>query len=212
MKRSTDQRALRGALGVAVLAVAACARSTGVVEAPMMDANASASALALAGRAAPASKNEDASDVPFHLGDRWSGTYTCRQGQTEMAIVFEDIARGDDGSVQVEATFEFRFAGSATYAASEGAARMSGKYEPASKRLRLVGEEWLEQPPGYALVNLVGTFGVRGTGSRALTYSGTVEGPGCTSFSAKPDDVFDMPDEQTGKAGSRPRSLPRPRP
>lgn len=206
---------------MAVLAAVACAR-TGVVEAPMMDANASASALALAGgkQAAPI-HSADAPELPFRPGDRWIGKYTCRQGMSEMSIVFEDVSRAsgggeDDGSFNVEATFEFHFAGSSTYAASNGAARMRGRYDPKAKRLRLVGEEWLEQPPSYALVNLAGSVTSRGSGNRALVYSGTVEGPGCTSFSAHPEDAMELLDE---KSGSRPRpmtppprSLPRPRP
>jgi len=194
---------------------AACVRSAGVVEAPMMDANASASAIALAGRPVPP-RGEDSLDLPFRPGERWTGTYTCRQGPTEMAILFEDVAPagGGDASVDVEATLEFHFAGGSTYAAAEGAARMSGKYDPRSKRLRLVGEEWLAQPPSYALVNLAGTLGVRGAenGKRSLSYSGSVEGPGCTTFSVSPADAPDMPEQKAGARPLPPRSSPRPRP
>ena len=218
MKRSTDSGSLHGAIGVVIIAgiAGACVKSAGVVEAPMMDATASASAIALGGRPAP-TKHEDAHDLPFRPGDRWTGTYTCRQGPTEMAIVFEDVSPaggGDDSSIDVEATLEFHFAGGSSYGAADGAARMSGKYDPKSKRLRLVGEEWLEQPPSYALVNLTGTLSVRGAGSGkgSLSYSGSVEGPGCTTFSVSPPDVLDMPEQKAGARPAAPRSLPRPRP
>ena len=180
----------------------------------MMDAAASASALALVGKSAPSAQKGDALDLPFRPGDRWAGTYTCRQGQSEMAILFEDVDRGptNDEPITVEATFEFHFAGSASYAAADGVARMSGTYDPKSKRLRLVGEEWLEQPPSYSLVNLTGTLSVRGSGSHALYYTGTVEGPGCTSFTARPNDGNGVADEKAGPRQLPPRGLPRPRP
>ena len=223
VKPSTSKRFLLGgsvpfgALGLVSLAAVACVRSMGVVDAPMMDAKAYASALALAGRPAEAAPPDDALDLPFRPGDRWIGSYTCRQGKSEMSILFEDVSRatgGDDESLHVEATFEFHFAGSSGYAPSDGAARMRGKYDPRSRRLRLVGEEWLEQPPGYALVNLAGSFSARGSGRHSSSYSGTVEGPGCTTFSARPEDAS-LDDEPSGKAGPRPippRSLPRPGP
>lgn len=182
----------------------------------MMDASASASALALVGgKQAPPVSPADAPDLPFRPGDRWIGKYTCRQGMSEMSILFEDVSRAsgdDDGSFHVEATFEFHFAGSSTYAASTGAARMRGTYDPRSKRLRLVGEEWLDQPPSYALVNLAGSVTSRGSANRALVYSGSVEGPGCTTFSAHPEDAIDLLDEKAGSSPRPPRSLPRPTP
>jgi len=213
VKRST--RSL-GAVALAAFAAIACTRSK-VVEAPMIDANASASALALVRSPVPATQAKDARELPFKPGDRWTGTYTCRQGPTEMAITFDEIggAGGDDGStstIHVEATFAFHFDGSSTYPASDGAARMRGTYDPKAKRLRLVGHEWIEQPQGYALINLVGLVTARGSGDNALSYAGAVEGPGCTSFSAHPEGFLELLDEKSGPSPPRSRSLPRARP
>ncbi len=212
MRRSTSA----GLAGFGLFAVfgIACVRSAGVVEAPMIDANASASALALAGRPDGVAPEDASADLPFKPGDRWTGTYSCRQGPTEMILTFEDVGRrdGDDEPVRLEATFEFHFDGSTGYAPSDGAARMRGTYDPRTKRLRLVGQEWIEQPQNYALINLVGTITRRGSGRHALSYAGTVEGPGCTSFTARPEEPLDLLDEAPGSRPQAPRSLPRPRP
>jgi hypothetical protein len=182
----------RGASGIVwglVLSVAACARSANSVEAPMIAAGASTSGPVLAGnRIAP--PTADRADLPFKPGDRWTGTYLCRQGESDMAIVFADVrsdgSSHDEENVDVDAVFEFRFDGNGKvgYAAAAGTARMRGKYDVKARRLRLKGEEWIDQPPNYALINLVGTVN-----ATTRTYSGTVEGPGCTSFSAGAEDA-----------------------
>jgi hypothetical protein len=206
----------RGLGGLAfVLFGVACGKSSGVVEAPMMSAQASASALSLVGNAG-AGPAREGTDVPFRDGDRWSGTYTCRQGKTDMVIIFDEVSRrsprsaGNEGaeeSVDVDATFEFHFGGRPGFPAVDGSARMRGTYEVKSRNLRLKSEEWIDQPQGYGLVNLVGSisapsgrgpsvgaFSHQGAFSPqgALTYSGHVEGPGCSSFSANPDPGIEM--------------------
>ncbi|MBX3198765.1 MAG: hypothetical protein KF894_11565 [Labilithrix sp.] len=158
----------------------------------MVEADASSAAIARGGAPAPAVDPGDASVVPFRAGERWVGSYVCRQGSTDMTIAFEEVrraARSKDDVFDVEAVLEFRFDGNGPlgHAAVEGAARMSGKYDAKTRRLRLVGEEWLEQPPGYALVNLVGAVSQAASPSLPMTYVGTVEGPGCSSFSARPE-------------------------
>ncbi|MBX3225245.1 MAG: hypothetical protein KF795_32370 [Labilithrix sp.] len=180
-----------------------------MVEAPMVEADASAAAVALAVGASAHPAEGDAYGLPFRPGDRWTGTYLCRQGSTHMTIAFEDVrraSRSEDDSFEVDVIFEFRFDGDGRpgFAAAEGVARMRGSYDARSRRLRLKGDEWIEQPPGYALVDLVGSV------SKTATYSGSVEGPGCSSFSARPEDA-----ERPEKPGSVPlpaRSLRPPRP
>jgi hypothetical protein len=157
----------------------------------MMEADASASALALSGSAnAPL---PPPSPLPFRTGDRWIGTYTCRQGPTDMALVFEDIGhlRADDGedtSVDVSAIFEFHFDGKGRpgFAPAEGRARMHGTYSPKSRRLKLIGSEWIEQPPSYMLIDLVGVLSPSSTPAAWNgTFTGNVEGGACTTFSAR---------------------------
>jgi hypothetical protein len=113
------------------------------------------------------------------------------------------VARGDD-ETDVEAVFEFHFDGKGRpgFVASDGAARMRGKYELKSRRLVLKGEEWIEQPQNYALITLAGTVSP-GRGGVPATYAGAVEGSGCTSFQAHPEGA-DLKDS--------PRSLLRPGP
>jgi hypothetical protein len=204
VKRSTERLFIGLLSGGAALV--SCARGKGVVEAPMIEASASASALALVSERSSPPPYLDSSALPFKPGDRWVGTYTCRQGKTDMVLLFEDVgvgaARGDD-ETEIEVLFEFHFDGKgrAGFAASDGAARMRGKYELKSRRLVLRGEEWIEQPQNYALINLAGTVSSFRDGVPP-SYAGSVEGAGCTSFQAHP--------EQPPQDGSR--SLPRPGP
>ena len=107
-----------------------------------------------------------------------------------MVIVFADVrsegAPHEEENVEVDVVFEFRFDGNGKvgYGAAAGTARMRGKYDVKARRLRLKGEEWIDQPPNYALINLVGTVN-----ANTRTYAGAVEGPGCTSFTAGPEDA-----------------------
>ncbi|HVJ89569.1 MAG TPA: hypothetical protein VM580_07170 [Labilithrix sp.] len=180
-------------LGIlAVLAhvfVVGCVRTASVVEAPMVSAESSAATIALATRSQGAFSRPK--DLPFKSGDRLRGTYQCRQGRTEMTLTFDEVSRnparsaGDDDSVDVVALFEFHFDGNRRpgYPSVDGSSKMRGTYDVKSSRLRLTGEEWIDHPSNFALVNLVGLVD-KTTG----TYSGTVEGPGCSSFSARLDD------------------------
>lgn len=171
----------------------------------MMSADASASAIALvADKSNGPPPVSAALDLPFKPGDRWTGSYHCSQGRTDLVLVFEDVAPAEDGTVDVGVIFDFRYdgLGNAGFAASSGSARMRGKYEIKVRRLRLKGEEWIDQPASYKLVNLVGTVNKVSGG-----YTGTVEGPGCTSFSVMPEHGSKEP-----PSPQAPRSLPRPRP
>ena len=62
---------------------------------------------------------------------------------------------------------------------------LSGELEGAEasleQTLRLKGEEWIDQPANYSLITLTGSINKSGQ------YSGTVEGYGCTTFSAVPE-------------------------
>jgi hypothetical protein len=179
---------------VIALMLGACARSpdgiaarAGVVEAPMIPADASAAAIALVNdpaRRTPAAP--ESAELPFKPGDRWLGYYQCNQGKTDLVLLFEEVEPKDDG-VDVEAVFEFHFDGNGNpgYAPSAGVARMRGTYDVKARRLRLKGEEWIEQPSNYKLASLAGVV------NRLGTYSGTVEGPGCTTFSASSESAPD---------------------
>ncbi len=187
-----------------------------------MSADASVSAITRVseskGRLSPL---PDRSDVPFKLGERWVGYYNCNQGRTDLVLIFEVIdgsgsgdgrMGSDEDSIDVDAIFEFHFDGNGNpgYAPSDGASRVRGTYDVKARRLRLKAGEWIDQPQNYKLITLVGTVSTDGT------YSGTVEGPGCTTFwaSSERDNGRLVPPPASRGPRSRPipRSLPRPRP
>lgn len=159
-----------------LVAAAGCSRSSNVVEAPMISVDASAALLA---NESPASSG-DRRPMP-RSGDRFIGTYLCGQGPTHVTIEIDDVGRGDD-ELTVEARFEFSFEGDDDADDARGAYRMRGKYEMRTRRLVLKPEAWIEEPPGYVMVGIRGTIGRSGD-----TYSGTVEGPSCTTFDTKLD-------------------------
>ena len=173
-------------MGLTGLALAACARSV-PVRAPMVAADAvPADASARPGPSPPLAK--DGEELPFHRGERLVGTYICTQGKTALAFILDDVHAGADEGIYVSVTFEFQFDGTSNGSTSaEGSAHMKGTFDPKTHRLRLHAEDWIEQPANYSLVDFVGTVG------RTGVYSGRVEGPGCTTFTASPDRSDDSP-------------------
>lgn len=168
-----------------LLATPACARQR-VVEVSVISADASAAEIALIGleAGAPIQASSPAPDLPFRMGDRLTGTYTCNQGKTNLTLVIEQV----DGT-EVDAVFEFSFAGSPVLAngtrefdPAEGSFRMHGTYDAKTRALRLQRREWIEQPPRYSMVDLDGRFDRKGK------YAGKVEGfGGCTTFEVTVD-------------------------
>jgi hypothetical protein len=142
----------------------------------MLSAQESASALALAH---PAGKDGRRSDVlavlPFAEGDRWTGSYDCTSGKTQLEITFDQLRPGEGpDDVEVDVIVALRSD------AGPGRAVMHGNYRAASRRLQLVFQEWLEQLPASRLVDFVGTVQPSGT------YTGRVSDHGCTSLTASP--------------------------
>jgi hypothetical protein len=143
----------------------------------MIAADAEAPALVVGAPDAGHPRAPRASDAPFGRGERFKGQYWCSQGRTELTLVIEDVD-GED----VEALFEFSFPGSSTSAAAEGSYRMRGTWEARGRTLKLKGEQWIDQPTGYIMVDLSGTVGSSGV------ISGRVSGaPQCTTFSVTPE-------------------------
>jgi hypothetical protein len=142
----------------------------------MMSAEASASAIALA---RPTRKDGTRSglraDLPFSVGDRWTGSYDCSSGgKTELDLTFDELRPGEGpDEVEVDVLVELRSA------AGPGRAALHGNYRAASRRLRLDVQEWLVPLPSSHLVDLAGTVQASGT------YSGRAD-PGCGSFTAAP--------------------------
>lgn len=135
-------------------------------------------ALASGGDGAPTTKASlpmrlGSGDAPFERGDRLRGHYWCAQGRTELTLVIEDV----DGDA-VSGIFEFDYPGGGTTDPANGSFRVRGAIEsnPSARTVHLDGVGWIEQPDGYMMVGLVGTV------SKTGSISGTVKGPGCTTF------------------------------
>jgi hypothetical protein len=137
----------------------------------MISATPAALAAATAPVASPPRPRLATSDAPFDRGDHLRGHYWCAQGRTELTLVIEDID-GDD----VTAIFEFDYPGGGTTTPASGSYRMRGAFDMRTRALRLDPNRWLEQPDGYVMVGLVGTV------SKSGSITGTVKGPGCTTF------------------------------
>jgi len=139
--------------------------------------------------AQPGAPAKEPDDLPFHRGEHLIGSYVCAQGKTSLSFLFDEVrGGGPDEGVFVDVTFEFQYDGATSgTTAAEGSAHMKGTFDPKTRRLRLHAEDWIEQPANYRLVDFAGTV------NRTGVYSGRVEGPGCTTFTASPDRRDDNP-------------------
>ena len=88
-----------------------------------------------------------------------------------MDLEFTSTDASDVGAI-----FRFRVSqrGSQTVT---GSYRMSGTYDATSRRVNLKATDWIDQPPGYTMVDLSGTIDRTGT-----TLSGRMLNPSCSTF------------------------------
>ena len=100
----------------------------------------------------------------------WRGTYTCAQGVTGL------ILRVAGAGEAVTASFEF-FADPSNPGIPSGAYTMTGRYDTKSRALALRQERWVEQPPGYIMVDLDGTLSADGR-----TVTGRIANENCSDF------------------------------
>jgi hypothetical protein len=152
---------------------AGCGSPSALVEAPMIDAAAAARAAPATATSADGTRLRTVTaDAPFDRGDRFAGHYVCAQGRTELTLVIEDLE-----GTEVSAIFEFDYpGGGGTHAPASGSYRMHGSIDPRSGAVHLDPDRWIEQPDGYVMVGLIGQV------SRTGSISGTVKGPGCSTF------------------------------
>jgi hypothetical protein len=101
----------------------------------------------------------------------WKGAYGCAQGVTGLTLTID--AAGDG---QVGATYEF-YAVPENPGVPSGSFRMTGTYD--GGKLALQGSEWIEQPPGYLMVDYVSN---PNKGIDPHHLFGGVQGAGCTLF------------------------------
>jgi hypothetical protein len=102
----------------------------------------------------------------------WIGTYRCGQGQTGLRLV----VTGDDPD-SLAAAFRF-FPVADNPGVPSGSFAMTGSRSGRDVRLRQ--SAWIDQPPGYVMVDLVGEL--TDDGER---FAGTVQGAGCTTFALR---------------------------
>lgn len=106
--------------------------------------------------------------VALRSGDEWIGTYTCAQGQTDLALHVSRV-----WGENVEAVFDFSHAPSG----ASGAYEMRGTASPEGD-VELLPGPWLRHPSGYVSVGMRGA--VRGD-----SFTGRIENSTCGGFSLR---------------------------
>lgn len=111
------------------------------------------------------------------LDGAWSGHYTCEQGNTAF-----DLQISSSNQTHLKALFYFHPINSNGFLSliiptvPKGCFLMQGYLNAASSTVYLLPTTWLLQPPGFVTVSLQGQL------LNNDNISGTVDGPGCTSF------------------------------
>lgn len=87
--------------------------------------------------------------TPLITGE-WEGRYICGQGVTALHLT---IRKGAANAIT--ATFSFGPVPE-NPEVPEGRYQMRGTYDPASRRMKLDGVKWIDEPAGYVMVGLDG--------------------------------------------------------
>ncbi len=111
--------------------------------------------------------------LPASLGETWTGSYTCAQGLTALALEIEPAEAG-----RVRARFDFStYPGGAPL--PDGGFLLSGTLDPATGALSLDPDRWIQQPDeDWVMVAVRATID-----ARAGTASGRVLDPTCGALS-----------------------------
>jgi hypothetical protein len=134
---------------------------------------------------------ERVSTDPWYVGT-WQGAYGCNQGVTGLTLTIDASASGE-----LTAVYEF-YEVPENPGVPSGSFRMTGTYNEG--QISLQGDEWLDQPEGYGMVDYESNPALGIDPNRLF---GTVLGQGCTLFTMeKTDDGTAAVDESGGAAGS----------
>jgi hypothetical protein len=106
----------------------------------------------------------------------WRGRYICGQGVTALHLRVTQDAKG-----KIIASFNFGPAPE-NPTVPKGAYAMAGVYDAKSRDVLFTAVEWINQPSGYGMVDLVGRM--TADGSR---LTGKVPFAGCTVFDLQRD-------------------------
>ena len=109
-------------------------------------------------------------EIELH-GTVWTGEYLCGQGLSDMTVTIER-ADGPRFTALVE------FAHKPTKV--EGAIRVSGSFDPASRRVVIVPGDWVRRPPGYEPVGFDGEILPDGN-----TFRGQIVHEACGGFALR---------------------------
>lgn len=101
----------------------------------------------------------------------WVGKYICNQGVTQLTLSVKEARDG-----KLTATFRFG-PPKENPSVPRGSFQMTGKFNPNSRKMELRGQEWIERPLGYEMVDLIG-----GVTRDGRTLAGHVPFTGCTVF------------------------------
>ena len=115
------------------------------------------------------------SDVLTGLAGTWEGEYTCGQGNTGLKLTIRSPQGG-----AAPTTFEF-FPVAGNPAAKKGSYAMIGAISPAGQ-LVFKQQQWIDQPPGYVMVDLAVTSPLSPDASQ---LSGDVLMDNCKGFSVR---------------------------
>ena len=123
----------------------------------------------------PLTNNYKPTDLPTtneSLLGKWEGTYVCNNVERGVTLTITN-----DSTENIEAIFTFYPLKSQS--SLYGSFKMSGIYDKDSEILNLKGEEWINQPSNYIMVDLSGKFDFKNN-----KYSGAVIGSGssCKDF------------------------------
>ena len=108
---------------------------------------------------------------PARLTGTWTGTYFCPQGWTGLRLVLKAASNGT-----LAATFDF-YPIDGDPGVPSGSFTLTGSYSARGFRLR--PGHWISEPPNYLMVSLTAPA----PGNNDTTLTGSVTGPGCTTFS-----------------------------
>ncbi len=108
---------------------------------------------------------------PARLTGTWTGTYFCPQGRTGLRLVLKAAPNG-----ALAATFDF-YPVDGNPGVQSGSFTLTGSYSARGFRLR--PGHWISEPPNYLMVSLTAPA----PDDNNTTLTGSVTGPGCTTFS-----------------------------
>lgn len=129
-------------------------------------------ALAQTKGKAEAPREDAAPAAPAAIAGTWTGSYVCLQGRTGMTLTVEEPEAG-----RVRATFHF-YADPSNPGVPTGCFSQTGRFDPATRNLRLAGGRWIVRPRDYEMVGLSGALDRAG----AVLSGRITQAEGCTTF------------------------------